>query len=148
MKGIDQIGKTARRYWLLPAVCGLIAFALSCSGDVSKKQTKSPVEEGSEWFASYCAICHGANGDGTGNMVDKLDGPPPDLRTIAQRRNGTFPDEEIATFIAGMDKVPGHSTSDMPAWWEAFKKAENITDDKVMEEKIGHIVAYLKTIQQ
>jgi len=148
MKEIHQMRKVvARGLWLLFSVMGFTVFVLSCS-DVSKKKAQSPVAEGGEWFKSYCVICHGEKGDGKGIMVDQLEAAPADLTTIAQRRNGVFPDEEIAKIIAGKEDVPGHSTGEMPAWWDTFKKSEGITDDKVVEEKINHIVAYLKTIQQ
>ena len=149
MKEINQIQKaTSRSFWLLFSVIGIIVLAISCS-DVSKNKTQSPVAEGEEWFKSYCVMCHGENGDGKGNMADKLQAHPADLRLIAQRRNGVFPNEEIAKIIAGVENMPGHNeTGEMPAWWETFKKSENITDDKVLDEKISHIVAYLKTIQQ
>ncbi len=149
MKKVNQIRKaTSSSFWLLISVIGLVVFAFSCN-DISKDKAKSPVAEGEEWYKSYCVMCHGEDGSGQGNMADKLQAPPSDLRTIAQRRNGVFPDEEIAKIIAGVENVPGHNeTGEMPAWWETFKKSENITDDKVLEEKIDHIVAYLKSIQQ
>lgn len=149
MKSVNQIIRTAsRNLWLLFFVAGVFVFALSCN-DVSKEKAKSPLAEGEEWFKSYCVMCHGEDGSGQGNMADKLQAPPSDLRLIAQRRNGVFPDEEIAKIIAGVENVPGHNeTGEMPAWWDTFKKAENITDDKVLQEKINHIVLYLKSIQQ
>ena len=149
MKGVNQVRiGTSHSLVLLFSALAFIAFAISCS-DISKNKAKSPIAEGEEWFKSYCVMCHGENGDGQGNMADKLQAPPSDLRLIAQRRNGVFPDEEIAKIIAGVENVPGHNeTGEMPAWWETFKRSENITDDKVLEEKIDHIVAYLKSIQQ
>jgi mono/diheme cytochrome c family protein len=149
MKSVNQISRVVtRNLWLLFSVIGIVVFAFSCN-DVSKEKAKSPVAEGEEWYKSYCVMCHGENGDGQGHMADKLQAPPSDLRLIAQRRNGVFPDEEIAKIIAGVENVPGHNeTGEMPAWFETFKKSENITDEKVLDEKISHIVAYLKSIQQ
>ena len=109
---------------------------------------KSPVEEGGEFYKSYCTMCHGEKGDGQGSMVEKLDSPVADLTTIAERRDGEFPDQFIYAVIAGSEQVPGHNSGDMPNWLETFKKSENITDEKILEEKIYNIVAYLKTIQQ
>jgi mono/diheme cytochrome c family protein len=131
---------------LLPAILfafALVAFAIGCAND--KKQG---IAEGEEWFKSYCTPCHGEKGDGQSQMAGMMETPPKNLRQIAQRRNGQFPDAEISKIIAGVEKVPGHSTTDMPAWWETFKKAEGITDEKVLKEKIDHITAYLKTIQE
>ncbi len=132
---------------LLPAflfVSALVVFAIGCAGE-SKKDA---VAEGEEWFKSYCTPCHGEKGDGQSQMAAMMDTPPKNLRQIAQRRNGEFPDAEISKIIAGVENVPGHSTTDMPVWWEAFKTAEGITDEKVLQAKIDHITAYLKTIQE
>ncbi|MCB0519701.1 MAG: c-type cytochrome [Lewinellaceae bacterium] len=131
--------------FLLMGVIFITSFG--CSNAAANKE-KAAVEEGGQWFKSYCVMCHGEKADGKGNMASMLNTPPLNLTTIAKRRNGVFPDAEIAKIIAGIENVPGHSTGDMPIWWETFKKSENITDDKVLQEKIDHIVAYLKTIQQ
>ncbi len=142
----SQKSSKAWSQWL-PAflfVSALVAFVIGCAGD-SKKDA---VAEGEEWFKSYCTPCHGEKGDGQSQMASMMDTPPKNLRQIAQRRNGVFPDAEISKIIAGVEKVPGHSTTDMPAWWEAFKTAEGITDEAVLQAKIDHITAYLKTIQE
>lgn len=119
-------------------------FAIGCASD----SNKADVAEGEVWFKSYCAPCHGENGDGKSQVGYTMETPPKNLRQIAQRRNGDFPDAEISKIIAGVEDVPGHSTSVMPPWWEAFKKAEGITDEKVLQAKIDNITAYLKTIQE
>jgi mono/diheme cytochrome c family protein len=124
---------------------GMFLFAISCS---NSENTNTAIHEGNEFFQSYCVICHGKYADGRGNMADMLNTPPMDLTTIAKRRSGNFPEEEIFKIIAGKEKVPGHSTGDMPAWWETFKKSEDISKDKEVKEKIDHIVAYLKAIQK
>lgn len=148
MKSIYQNGKPLQHF--LPVLllsAGIILSPIGCADSAAEKE-KSAVAEGGEWFNSYCVMCHGEKGDGKGNMASLLNTPPLDLTKIAQRRNGTFPDAEIAKIIANIENVPGHSTGDMPVWWETFKKSEGITDEKVLQEKIDHIVAYLKTIQQ
>lgn len=131
---------------LLPAVFflfGLMVFAVSCSND-----KKAAIAIGGEWYKSYCVSCHGENGDGQTQIGANLNPPPQDLRQIAKRRNGVFPDAEISKIIAGKENVPGHTTTDMPIWWESFKKAEGVYDDKSLQEKIDQITAYLKTIQE
>ncbi len=124
------------------------AIALSILEACTDKSEKAAIAEGRELFLSYCAICHGENADGKGSMAGLLSTPPLDLRKIAQRRNGQFPEDEIARIIATAERVPGHSLGEMPAWWETFKKAEHIDDPAVVRQKIEHIVAYLKTIQE
>ena len=91
-------------------------------------------------------MCHGEDGNGGGVLADSINTPPLDLTTIALRREG-FDKELLAKIIAGVEEVPGHSTGDMPAWFETFKESERISDEAVLDEKIEHIVAYLETIQ-
>ncbi|MEL7124240.1 MAG: cytochrome c [Bacteroidota bacterium] len=107
---------------------------------------KSSVEEGKEWYTSYCTMCHGKDGSGDGILIDKLQQIPPDLRTLSLR-GGEFSRDLISNIIAGVENVPGHSTGDMPAWFETFKESEGITDEAVLREKINRIVDYLETIQ-
>ena len=144
-KLIFQQKTIGRALWICTVVAGTLLLAYSCS-DMSKKKTV--VEQGNEFFQSYCVICHGQYADGRGNMADRLNTPPMDLTTIAKRRGGIFPDEEISKIIAGVEKVPGHSTGEMPAWWETFKKSEDLKKDKEVQAVIDNIVAYLKAIQK
>lgn len=115
--------------------------------EITETVTQTPVEEGSAFYFSYCVMCHGQDGKGEGPLVNNLKQSPPDLTTIAQRR-GEFSKELIHKIVAGVEDVPGHSTGDMPAWFETFKTSEKITDEAVINQKIGHIVAYLETIQE
>ena len=133
--------------YFLPLFLMTAAVAILSNGCGTEK-AKSPVAEGGEYFKAYCTMCHGDNAKGEGHMAAMLNTPPSDLTKIAQRRSGNFPDAEIASIIYNIENVPGHSIGDMPVWSETFKKSEGITDEAVLKEKIDHIVAYLKTIQQ
>ncbi len=126
-------------------VAGLFLSTLGCE---EQKARKAAIREGEVYFKSYCAICHGENADGKGDMASMLDTPPMDLTTIAKRRGGVFPDDEIARIIATAERTPGHSLGEMPAWWETLKRAEKIDDPEIIRQKIENIVAYLKTLQK
>lgn len=148
MKKLNYKRKTLN--YFLPVfslVAGAMIFAMACSNSKAEGE-KDAVTLGKETFESYCTLCHGEKADGKGNMASVLTTAPMDLTTIAKRRDGVFPDTEISKIIAGVEEMPGHSSGEMPAWWETFKKAEGTTDDKVVQEKIDQVVAYLKTIQQ
>ncbi len=110
----------------------LAIFAIRCASD----NHKSAVAEGEVWFKSYCVSCHGENGDGQSQIGAMMDTPPKNLRQIAQRRNGQFPDAEISKIIAGVENVPGHSTTDMPPWWEAFKKRRGLPTKRCFSKKL------------
>ena len=115
--------------------------------NTEEEVTMTPIEEGKAFFISYCYMCHGEDGKGGGTLAENLKNPPADLTTITLR-HGEFSKEMIHTIIAGVEDVPGHSKGDMPAWFETFKESEGITDEKVINQKIDNIVAYLETIQQ
>jgi mono/diheme cytochrome c family protein len=140
----------------------LIALAISCGNTTTTEatdeaatdeaaaateaETKTPIEQGKEWYISYCVMCHGEDGKGGGALADSLRVPPLDLTTIAMRR-GEFDRDLMIKIIAGDEEVPGHTTIDMPAWLETFKESERISDEAVLYEKIGHIVTYLESMQ-
>jgi mono/diheme cytochrome c family protein len=153
-----KLNHLLQRLFAFSMILGLLLVLPMCTNNTANKTDEAsgeeteattamtPVEEGAALFLSYCVLCHGRDGKGEGALVDKLKQMPPDLTTIAQRR-GTFDRELMHKIVAGVEDVPGHSTGDMPAWFETFKTSEKITDEKVLDEKIGHIVAYMETIQ-
>jgi mono/diheme cytochrome c family protein len=116
------------------------------SAAVAEMDAKEPLEQGKEWYISYCIMCHGEDGKGGGALADSLRMPPLDLTTIAMRRGG-FDRDLMVKIIAGEEEVLGHTTVDMPAWLDTFKESERISDEAVLYEKIGHIVTYLESMQ-
>lgn len=135
-------------------------FILSCNREPSTTNAesaaaapkavavKTPVETGQELYQSYCVLCHGENGSGTGNMADMLKTPPADLTTIKSRRNGVFPDDEIYKIIDGREKVASHMSGEMPVWGKTLMNAEKLSSEKEMQDEIKALVEYLKTIQK
>lgn len=106
------------------------------------------VKRGHEIYHSYCAVCHGINGDGDGPVAPDLRVPPGDVTHIAARRGGDFPEYEIIEFIDGRRSVPGHGTREMPVWGRWF--SERVAGGEYEQEtraRFAEIVAYLKTIQ-
>ena len=108
------------------------------------------VEGGKTIFQTICASCHGADARGGGPVAESLKTKPPDLRRIAQRRGGTFPEGEVAGFIDGRTRTPAHGTSEMPVWGDRLARA--VKDEKEREGRVARnvemLVAYLKTIQE
>lgn len=107
------------------------------------------VESGQSSFARYCSACHGMGARGDGPLAPILRTPPSDLTRIAARRNGVFPDAEIADFIDGRRAVQAHGGREMPVWGRVFSR--RIVPDSAAEEvnrgELWVLVEYLKSIQ-
>lgn len=102
---------------------------------------------GRDLFDFYCASCHGRDGKGSGHVAPALKTRPPDLTTLAQRNNGTFPAERVERTIRGDKQAAAavHGSSDMPVWGPIFKGLDARND--VNEARIENLVKYIESIQ-
>ncbi len=108
-------------------------------------------------FQTYCASCHGRDGDGDGPVASELVTKPPSLKHIAKRRGGAFDAGEVSRLVDGRDMPRAHGTPEMPVWGVLFAfqaQAEGILQDEVVESekaarsRIERLVRYLETIQE
>jgi len=70
--------------------------------------TQISVDRGKKIFMTQCAICHGAKGDGKGEMVEEMKIHPPDFTSpdaLKERTDG----ELFAIIGTGRDPMPGQS---------------------------------------
>jgi mono/diheme cytochrome c family protein len=103
-------------------------------------------ESGQETYRAYCASCHGATGRGDGPTAPALRQKPANLTTIARRRGGRFPREEMLDFILGRGRrIGAHGDRDMPVWGPLFKEL-NPFDSKV-DVRATRLLDYLESIQ-
>jgi high-affinity iron transporter len=84
-------------------------------------------EAGSASFATNCAICHGVNGDGSGQRREAMRPPPANL-TLPPWSEQT---NAVRTYLAIRDGVPGTA---MPAW------------RMLGDQKIWELVAYITSL--
>lgn len=130
---------------------GIWAWLL-LAGSATSAGEPDPVlaDMGRVYFARHCAACHGADARGDGPAAEALRKRPADLTRIAERRDGRFPEGEIAQFIDGRLAVPAHGAREMPVWGERF--AEAVPDpglgDEIARGKLLMLVEYLKTVQR
>ena len=135
---------------LLGLGCSLIAAAPAEPAEAEDARVDQVLADmGSELYLQYCASCHGVDGQGKGAVAGTLKVRPADLTRIAQRREGTFPDGEIARFIDGRFSPAAHGTRDMPVWGARF--GERVPEAGLSEEitrgRVLVLVEYLKSIQ-
>jgi mono/diheme cytochrome c family protein len=127
-----------------------IAAALSAYAQTTGRPNPSLVIRslaGLDLFVVYCASCHGRDGAGHGPVAAALMKPPPDLRLIARRNHGEFPQKKIEDFVThgGDVLVPAHGTTDMPVWGGVFKGLD--PSDRLTRVRIENLVQYLDSIQ-
>lgn len=115
---------------------------------VIKQVPPSPTNpsSGSEMFKEYCAVCHGVAGKGDGPAVPALKMAPADLRTLASRNAGKFPELKVYRVITGEDNVASHGTKDMPMWGQVFRDMSR-GDDAVIRMRLTNLTKYIESIQ-
>ncbi len=100
------------------------------SEDAARKNpvrfTEISVERGKKLYLTQCAMCHGKNGDGKGEVVEELKISPPDLtkpETLKTRTDG----ELFAIITSGSNVMPGQ-------------------EKRMTERHKWHLVNYLRTL--
>jgi mono/diheme cytochrome c family protein len=119
------------------------------AGAAAEVQPPTGAEAGKIVFRKICVSCHGSDARGGGPAAESLKVKPADLRLIAKRRNGTFPEDEIKQHIDGRKAPAAHGTRDMPVWGDYVAALAPDTEREPRREQLfDAVVAYLKTIQE
>lgn len=106
---------------------------------------------GLEMYESFCASCHGAEGQGDGPVAPLIKIHVPDLTRIAKRDGGEFPTEDVRRIIDGRYDRPAHGPRDMPVWGWQFYRSETLNDPAErarVDALIDRLVVYLQSIQK
>ena len=112
-----------------------------------QKQRKNPVrftdrsvDRGKRLFLDHCAMCHGSNGDGKGDLVKVFNLQPPDFTksgVLDKRTDG----ELFAIIGEGSEKMPSHHTllQEKQAWdvVNFLRLVEGKTPAKATEDEKG-----------
>jgi mono/diheme cytochrome c family protein len=131
----------------------LAAAALGACRDAEDERAPvaaaSRVDQGREWYESYCADCHGSGGQGDGPRAAELARPMPDLARIAERNGGMYIPGAVAEYIDGRRLVEPHGTREMPVWGRRLDdRNANLTEEtRLTESMITSIVEYIRTLQ-
>jgi mono/diheme cytochrome c family protein len=137
-----------RLFWTLTALA-VVAITLPWVVPVSASQQTAgskSVPAGSGLFSTYCVVCHGADGKGTGPLADSLKRRPADLTLLAKNNGGTYPREMVAKIIDGREGVKGHGGGDMPVWGDAFERSAD-AGPQAVSDRIDALVEYLAGMQ-
>jgi mono/diheme cytochrome c family protein len=119
--------------------------------DPGAAEPKPPTgaEAGKIIFQTICASCHGQDARGGGPVAESLKTKPANLRLIARRRSGSFPEDEVKQHVDGRKAPLAHGTREMPVWGDRLASAapDAQAREQRREQSIEQVVAYLKTIQ-
>jgi mono/diheme cytochrome c family protein len=109
----------------------------------------SPIS-GQEMYATYCAVCHGADGRGNGSATPALKVAPTDLTALSRRNGGMFPSAHVESVLKFGVGIPAHGSVDMPIWGDLMQTLNNTSPDNavVVHQRIVNLTSYLKQIQR
>lgn len=128
-------------------------MALTLMGGVSYAQT-GKIDLGKQEYQENCAVCHGANGKGSGPYVELLQKRPPDMTQLTKSNGGVFPVNRVYETIEGAN-VPSHGSRDMPIWGMDYriKAAEYFVDvpydpEPYVRARILTLLEYINRLQE
>jgi mono/diheme cytochrome c family protein len=133
----------------------ILAATVIVIGASAVQAQDSEVVLGKSTYGALCAVCHGDNGKGDGEISELFKIPPADLTKLAAAEEGEFPFVRVYnTLSRGMGKA-GHGDSEMPVWGDYFV-ADSLQDRGVGREDAiaiasGRILAvtmFLESIQE
>ncbi len=108
--------------------------------------TNAAPNSGKDMFDSYCAVCHGKDGKGTGPAASAMKTPPIDLTALATNNGGKYPASHVAAVIRGQAVTPSHGSQDMPVWGPLFSSISQGHEGQV-QQRITNLVAYIESLQ-
>jgi len=134
---------------------GRVAFSTLFTGLICVGSPVVAEEEliGSDEFQISCAVCHGVDGRGNGNMAQFLNVKPADLTVLKKNSGGEYPFMRIFHTIDGRAVIAGHGERAMPVWGDRYKR-ETISgygsfgDEGAVRGRILELVYYIQSIQQ
>lgn len=134
-----------------PILLSCIAILPACTG-LAPPGTDMPTrDDGAAFFSQNCATCHGAQGLGDGPTATLLETQPPDLTTLTQRNQGSFPQTRAMSYIWG-DPDNDHLERVMPSF--GGRMAEDLVPVKIdgiftpTPRELAGLYFYLESIQQ
>lgn len=132
---------------ILAAILSVSAFAVQAQD--------SAIILGKSSYGALCAVCHGDDAKGGGQVAELFEVKPPNLTKLSERAGGAFPFSDVYQMIVLGMEAPGHGTSEMPIWGDYFM-ADALEDRGVGKSDAVTIAAgralsltyYLESIQE
>jgi mono/diheme cytochrome c family protein len=123
-----------------------VAFLLAASA-LAAPMAHAAEPKGEALFATHCATCHGADGEGDGPVASVMKVTMPNLRTLAKRNGGAFPAAAVAAYIDGRDQVAAHGDRLMPVWGDFLQAPGDKDDQEPIRARIAELVTFIERLQ-
>ena len=138
-----------RNWTLLVTVLGVMMFLAGSAGS-SRAQQQEVAEAGRASYQQYCAVCHGRDGSGKGEMAKLLKIKPANLTNLSAKHDNIFPFWYVYLVIDGRQEVEGHGTREMPIWGAAFKQEAGPDRGAELQAyaRILEIVYFIESLQR
>jgi mono/diheme cytochrome c family protein len=104
-------------------------------------------DTGARLYFNHCAACHGEYGEGTGPVATSLRVTMPNLRTLAQRNGGVFPEDAITAYVDGRETKAAHGDRQLPIWGDVFRGADQATAKRTVRRRIAAVVDFISMLQ-
>lgn len=136
-----------KRLFIL-VVAGLTALPIVGSAQQAQQGNTTQVKRtsatsGKEMYVTYCTICHGQNGKGTGPAAQSLLTHPADLTTLTKKNGGKFPAEQVAAVL----RSGAHGSQDMPVWGPVFRSMNKANPAGEEGKRITTLVEFIRASQ-
>jgi len=130
------------------ALCGIAQQTTPKIKEVPIQPTSAV--SGQQMYATYCAVCHGADARGNGPAAPALKSPPKDLTVLSVMNNGVFPADHVKTVLKFGVETPAHGTAEMPIWGNLMLSLHPGSDQSavVVDQRILNLSNYLKQMQR
>jgi len=105
-------------------------------------------ETGAMLYQRYCATCHGPDGAGDGPAAGALRDLPADLRRLAARHDGRYPQRLVRRSLDGRGMPLAHGTREMPIWGRQWRRDGTAGNEAEIDATIVKLNSYLRSIQE
>lgn len=105
---------------------------------------------GAALYTEWCAACHGASGQGDGDMAGVMTIPAPNLTLLSQGNDGVFPMIDVIHSIDGRTGLRAHGGA-MPIFGSVFSTSETENPYGSVLEARGRVLSlalYLESMQK
>lgn len=104
-------------------------------------------DTGARLYFNHCAACHGEAGEGDGPVAATLQAMVPNLRTLTQRNDGSFPTDAVRAYIDGRSLKAAHGDRQMPIWGDVFRGPDQGTAQRTVRRRIDALVEFIAMLQ-